>query len=544
MTARTRGLERARACYAQRDWADAFTAFSEADRSQPLGHEDLARLAWSAGLLFKDDDFYRAGERVYQAHADAGRCIEAARWAFWLGFRLMAVGETGKAGGWLMRAERLAEREGEESVVHGYLLLPTSYRHLAAGDFEASREVAARASEIGERFLEVDLSTFARTLEGRAMIRQGRIERGLALLDEAMLTAASGSLSPVVAGLVYCAAIANCHRVYALDRAREWTAALAKWCDTQPQLVAFTGACIAHRAELLQLGGAWSEATMEARRASDRLPRGIEARDAADAIYQQAEIERLQGDLRAAEDLYRRASLLGREPQPGLSLLRLAQGKVDAAKMAIRRVASAASDPLERVRFLPALVEILLAAGELEDARKASDELGATASTYDTEVLSAMAAHARGSVLLAHGDPAAALDPLRAAFLTWQRVGAPYIAATIRVSLSRACAALGDQDGAGLELDAAREVFERLGARPDVAALATRGAKAPSSHGLSARELEVLRLVASGKTNKIIATKLFLSEKTVDRHVSNIFAKVNVASRAAATAYAYEHGLI
>jgi DNA-binding CsgD family transcriptional regulator len=277
--------------------------------------------------------------------------------------------------------------------------------------------------------------------------------------------------------------------------------------------------------------------------------------EAADAFYQQAEVQRLRGEFGAAEELYRAASQRGREPQPGLSLLRLAQGKIDAAANAIHRVLGGATDPLDRARLLPAFVEILLAHGDVGEARKGSDELEAIAAQFDTEVLGAMASHARGSVLLAEGDAKGGVAPLRLAFQVWQRVGAPYIAARIRVELGRACRTLGDEDGARLELDAARQVFERLGAAADVTTLdavlasatvaTTARAKATASaHGLTGRELEVLRLVAAGKTNKAIAKELFLSEKTVDRHVSNIFAKVNVASRAAATAFAYENGLI
>jgi ATP/maltotriose-dependent transcriptional regulator MalT len=548
-------LERGRAAYARREWADAFAALFEADRVSPLELSDVELLVWSAGLVGRDDEFMKGLERLYQVHLEAERCEQAARFAFWLGFRLASMGDAARASGWMMRCERLVERIGPESVIHGYLLLPACRRHLAGGDYEAAGAAAVQAAAMGERFHDQDLCVIARALLGRVLLGQGRVERGLALLDECMLTVAGAEVSPHTTGVIYCIAISNCHRVYALERAREWTSVLSNWCESQPQLVTFATSCLVHRAEILQLSGAWGEAVAEARRAVDRVLPTMTTPDLADALYQQAEIGRLRGDFAAAEELYREASQRGREPQPGLALLRLAQGKREAAATAIRRVLGGAIDPLDRARLLPAFVEILVANGDLEDARKGSDELHAIAAKCDTEVLGAMAAHARGTVLLAEGDAQGAVAPLRLAFQIWQQAGAPYIAARIRTELACACRALGDEDGARLELDAARDVFERLGAAADLATAdadlsgASRGTTAKiaspaPAHGLTARELEVLRMVASGKTNKAIAKELFLSEKTVDRHVSNIFAKVNVASRAAATAYAYENKLV
>jgi DNA-binding CsgD family transcriptional regulator/tetratricopeptide (TPR) repeat protein len=546
-------LERGRAAYGRREWGSAFAALHEADSAAALALPDLELLVSSAGLVGRGDEYVKGMERLYQIHADAGRCERAAIIAFWLAFRLIGTGEAGRASGWIVRCERLAERVGPESVVHGYLLFPACRRHLGAGEYEAAHAAATQAVAIAERFQDADLCALARSLLGRVLLAQGHIERGLSLLDECMLAAGGAEVSPHLPGLIYCIAIANCHRVYALDRAREWTSALSTWCESQPELVAFATSCLVHRAEILQLSGAWHEAIEEARRAAECVLPTMAPVEAADALYQQAEIQRLRGEFAAAEELYRDASQRGREPQPGLSLLRLAQGKTEAAATAIRRVLGSTKDRLDRARLLPAFIEILLAHGGVDEARKGSDELQDIAAQYDTEVLGAMAAHARGAVMFAEGDAQGALAPLRQAFQVWQNVGAPYIAARIRMELARVCRVLCDEDGARLELDAAREVFERLGAAADLAAVekiapvasarATPKGKS-AAHGLTAREIEVLRLVAAGKTNKVIAKELFLSEKTVDRHISNIFAKVNVASRAAATAYAYENGLV
>jgi DNA-binding CsgD family transcriptional regulator len=310
-------------------------------------------------------------------------------------------------------------------------------------------------------------------------------------------------------------------------------------------MVAFTGVCRVHRAEIMQLQGAWRDAIEEARRARERAE-GVNQQALAAAFYQQAEVHRLRGEFAAAERAYRSASQWGAEPQPGLALLRLGQGRTDAAAAALRRALSATTDRLQRTRLLPAYIEIMLAAGDIQEARGACRELADVSESIDTGVLGAMTAHACGAVDLADGDARAALGSLRRAFEVWQRIEAPYLAARVRVLAGLACRALGDREGASLELDAARAVFEQLGAAPDLARIdsLTRDAASGQRHGLTPRELQVLRLVAAGKTNKAIAAELCLSEKTVDRHVSNIFTKLDVPSRAAATAFAYEHKLI
>ena len=545
-------LQRGRTCYEQRQWDDAYLALSLADKSTPLGPDDLHRLAWSAGLTARDEEMLGTQERVYNARLEGGEKLPAARAAFWLGFRLLARGEAGRAAGWLSRAQRLVELHAQDCAEQGYLLLPQSQRHLSAAEYGEGYDCDARAALIGERFGDRDLVAFARNLQGRALLGEGRIARGLELLDEAMVAASSNELSPVVTGIIYCSAIASCHRVFALDRVREWTAALSNWCDANPQVGIFTGHCLVHRAEVMELGGSWSEALDEARRAVQRCVRDVERDAAGRAHYRQAEIHRLRGEVAPAEAAYREASRAGFEPQPGLALLRLAQGDTTAAVNTILRMAGASRDPLVRTRFLPAHVEIMLAAGDLHEARAASCALQDIAADQNTEVLVAIAAHASASVHLAEGNCHAVLEPARRAFEIWQQLGAPYLAARLRVLLARACIALKDYEGARLELECAKDVFAQLGAKPDleaVAALAASGGsqleeQAPPTYALTGRELQVLRLIATGKTNKAIARALSLSERTIDRHVSNIFAKLEVASRAAATAFAYEHGLI
>jgi len=294
----------------------------------------------------------------------------------------------------------------------------------------------------------------------------------------------------------------------------------------------------------MQLRGAWPDALEEAERAGRRLEEAMNQGAAAKACYLRGEVHRLRGEFEEAEDAYRQASRLGLEPQPGWALVRLAQGNSAAATAAIRRALGETADPLRRAGLLPAAVEILLATGELDEARDASGELEAIAAGYESEMLRALHAHARGAVELAGGDAAAALVSLRRASQAWNELEAPYEGARARVLVGRACRALGDEEAFALELEAARSTFEELGATPDVAAADMLAGVVDDTHGLTARELEVLRLVATGKSNKEIAAALVISEHTVARHVQNIFTKLGVPSRTAAGAFAFEHNLV
>jgi ATP/maltotriose-dependent transcriptional regulator MalT len=538
-------LTRGREAAWRQAWSDAYTALSLADSSSPLAAQDLELLATAALLLGHVEDGLRALQRAHQRHAEGGDPRRAARCAFWLTFHLGARGDVAQASGWFARANRLLEHE-QECAEHGYLLISVAFHQLVAGDHAAGRAAAAQAAAIGARTGDADLVAFARYLQGRALVHEGEMHEGLALVDEAMVAVVAGELSPIVAGAVYCGVIEACQVLSELRRASEWTAALTAWCGTQPDMVTFTGQCLVHRAELLHLHGAWLEAVEEAKRALERFAHGADEFASGDAYYQQAEAYRVLGESAAAEDAYQQASRWGREPQPGLALLRLSQGKTDAAAAAIGRAVAETTDRLRRVKLLPAQVEIMLAAGEVQAALDAADELTQVAGAYSTPALRATADHARGAVLLADGDAHAALVALRGAWQRWRELQAPYEAARVRVLVGLACRQLGDQEAAAMELDAARTVFAQLGAAPDLArveALA-RSDAASKAHGLTERELQVLRLLATGKTNHAIANELVLAERTIHRHVSNIFTKLDVSSRAAATAYAYQHRLL
>ena len=413
------------------------------------------------------------------------------------------------------------------------------FRQEAEGDLEAAAATAGEAVATGERFGDRDLFALAAQSQGTFLVMLGRGAEGLALLDEAMVAVTAGELSPIVSGLVYCGVILGCQAAYEPRRAGEWTAALSQWCEQQPDMVAFTGRCLTHRAELMCLHGAWPDALEEARRAARRSAEGKNELAGGEAVYLQGEVLRLQGEFAAAEDAYREASRAGREPQPGLALLRLAQGDRGAAVAAIRRALGEAVDRSARARLLPAHVEILLALGELDEARAAAAELGGIAEGQEGGMLGALAAFAAGAVALATGDPGEALIAARRSARTWQQLEAPYAAARARALVGLACRALGDDDTAAFELEAARGVFAGLGAAPDLARIEALARPASDAHGLTAREQEVLRHVASGKSNREIASELVLSEHTVARHLQNIFAKLGVSSRTAASALAW-----
>jgi DNA-binding CsgD family transcriptional regulator len=543
---RVEALDGGRDSFARRAWSEAHERLSLADRAAPLDADDLELLATAAYMLGRDDEHVSALERAHHAHLDAGEGLRAARCAVWMGIPLMLRGEVGRASGWLGRARRLVEREGRDCVEQGYLLLALVLEHEAAGRDEAAVAVAAEAAAIGERFGDPDLFALAAQDQGILLITQGRVVEGLGLLDEAMIAVTAGELSPIVTGLVYCGVIMGCQLAYEPRRAQEWTAALARWCEQQPDMVSFTGRCLVHRAEIMQLHGAWLHALQEARRAGERCAHAANRSAAAEAHYRQGEVHRLRGDFAAAEEAYRNARRDGWEPQPGLALLWLAQGDGDAAAAAIRRVVAETPQPAGRAGLLPACVEIMLAAGDVQAARRACSELEEIAERYESAMMDAMVAHARGAVDLAEGDARAALISLRRAGRAWRELEAPYEAARVGVLMGLACRALGDEETATLELDAARSEFERLGAGPDLDRIGalTRRAAAGGAHGLTPRELQVLRRVAAGETNKAIAAELVLSERTVDRHVSNIFTKLGVPTRAAATGYAYRHRLV
>ncbi|MEU8799737.1 response regulator transcription factor [Spirillospora sp. NPDC048819] len=538
-------VEEGREAYGRQAWATAHAALSTADERGSLDAEDLTMMGTAAYLSGRMDAAADAWQRAHVAFLGCGRPARAVRCAFWLALVLMQHGDHARGGGWLARAQGVLDEAGLDCAERGYLRIPPALGALEGGDPAAAYAEFDRIVEIADRFGDTDLRALGGLGRGQALIAGGQARRGARVLDEVMVAVTAGEVSAIAAGIVYCGVIVACRGVFDLRRAREWTAALSRWCDAQEDLTAFRGQCLVHRSEIMQMCGEWTGAMDEARRACERLsdPPGDPVLGM--ALYQQAELLRLRGEFARAEETYRRASRSGHPVQPGLALLRLAQGRVGDAVAAMRRVVEETEGVVERARMLAAYTEIALAAGEVETARTATGELGNIAAVFDSSYLRALVEYARGTVLLADGDAARACSALRRAWTSWRELDAPYEAARARLGMARACRRLNDHDTADLELDAARRVFEDLGAAPALAeAWELAGAPRSAAGGLTPRELEVLRLVATGATNRQIAETLLISDKTVARHVANIFTKLGLSSRAAATAFAYEHDLL
>jgi DNA-binding NarL/FixJ family response regulator len=527
--------------YAQRDWAEALRLLQQADADGALSAGELELLGTVGALVGEDETGMGAWTRAHQGYLPDD-IRGALRCAFWLAMRSVQRGEVARAGGWTARAQHLLEQIREPCPEASYLRVGQGLQLLesgnSAGALEAFDDVLRASIAFGDR----DLAALGGLGHGQALVLLGDIQTGIASLDEVMVSVTADEVSPLVAGIVYCAAIDLCQQTYDLRRAQEWTAALTAWCDAQPDLVAFRGQCMAYRAEILQLRGDWNAAMQEAIWAAERLA-GEPA--AGLAYYRRGELHRLRGERHKAEDCYRRAGEYGYRPEPGLALLRLENGDLGLADAGIRRALDEAEGELPRARLLPAFVDIMLASGRTDDARHAAAELMTIAGNRGAPLLQAFAEQATGCVELALERPRTALGALRAAWSGWQALDAKYEAARSRVLISVALEMLGDRDAAAIEMHAAQQVFAGLGAVYVPAPMGTASTGRRRDAGfLTDREVEVLRLVAQGLTNRAIANELVISEKTVARHVSNIFGKLNVSTRSAATAYAYEHGIV
>jgi DNA-binding CsgD family transcriptional regulator len=538
-------LASARQSFQMQAWAAAFAGFSAADEQTQLEPQDLVQLAQVALLTGKEVEGTDTLARAHQAFLNCGQLQFAVRCAFWLGFTLLLRGEAARGGGWLGRAARILDGH-PECAENGYLLLAEGYRLFHSNDAAKAWEMFSHAAVLGERFADKDLLTLGLQGQGRALIRQGEVSRGVALLDEAMIAVTAGEVSPLSAGGVYCSVLEACSEIFDLQRAQEWTAALERWCDSQPDIVPYRGHCLVRRAELAQMRGSWAEALESAQQASEWLTRDTPKPGAGAAYYQVGEVLRLRGNFAASEEAYQQASRLYRCPGPGVAQLRLAQGRVDAACALIRRLLEEVHEAGPRVKVLAAHAEIALAANDISAASAAADELERIAARWDIPFLHALYSYTRGAVLLAADRAPDAFAELRRSWSLWHELSEPYEAARAQVLTGRACQRMGDEESALLEFRAACDAFRRLGANVDLAcaeALLTGSAHQPACP-LTARETQVLRLVAAGMTNRAIAVELRISEKTVARHLSNIFTKLDLPSRTAAAAYAFERSLV
>ena len=534
----------ARAAYCRRRWDEAYGGFRQAVVAE-LAADDALALADSAWWLGHVDESIEAGQAAYRRHLAAGKHRGAASAALQVAVNHLLRGEEIDGSGWMARAMELLA-DAPESAEAAYLRYFTEVEAgIGAREDDAAEAVIAAAhavAEDGRRLGDAGLVAAGTLGEGRVLVKMGRVAEGMGLLDRGMLIVLDGDVAPDLTGNLYCHMIAACHELADIQRAAHWTAALERWLATLPAAVVFTGICRVHRSQILQVIGDWDRAERVARQVCVDLD-AVMLSTAAEGHYQLGEINRLRGRLAAAEQEYAWAHRLGRDPQPGLALLRLAQGRVAAAGAAVRAALVAETgDRLVRARLCAAQVEIALAAGDPVAARAAAEELTETAAEFASPGLTADANRATGAVLLAEGDAARALATLHEACRRCVELGAPHECALTRVLLADSYAALGDAEAAARELDAADATFAELGA---VTARATVAARRGSTahRGLTGRELEVLACLAAGRSNREIAAALVISDKTVARHLSHIFAKLGVTSRTAAAAYAFEHGL-
>jgi len=528
----------ARAAFAAHSWTAARDAFLEARQETALDADDSSALGdacWWLGLM---DESRAAYEQAYAQYLEDSNNRRAAYRAFHVAYAYFLKGNEAVGSGWMGRAERLLADE-LDCPEQGYLLYFAVETSLDGG--EETMGKARQVQDIGRRHGDPNLVAAGIVAEGRVLIKLGRGQAGLTLLDEGMLEASSRDLSPNWAGNIYCHLMAACHELGDVLRAVAWTRWTSDWCDRMAPAVLFKGICRVHRAQVMQIRGEWTQAQDEAERVCADVAH-IHVGTVAEGHYQIGEIKRLRGNLAEAENAYQEGHRLGRDPQPGLALLRLAEGRTEPAAALIGSALAGVREPLSRARLLAAQVEITIAGGDLATASAAADELDEIASTYGSSGLQAAATRSRGSVLLDAGRAEDALSTLRAACSGWNELEAPYDCAKVRLLLARAYRQLGDFESSERELDAARSAFDALGAALDVEAVAAQRQEALPS-GLTEREAQVLALVAAGSTNREIADALFLSQKTVARHISNIFTKIGVTTRTGAARFAFERGV-
>ena len=543
-------IDEARAALDRYAWQEAFDLVVDAASADDAPTDLLEVFAEAAWWTSRLDDCIATRERLYRRHEDAGDRARAGATAVLLYGNHAFKGQHAVAGAWLARGRRLLA-DVPECADHGVLWIAEAEAAHGGEEVTRASDFAERALDLGRRLGDADLEAESLQCLARLCIADGRADEGLALFDEAMLGAVEGRLSPFVVGKVYCSLISACQELGDLRRAAEWTEVGATWAAHHP-VSAFPGLCRVHRAEVLQMQGQWARAEEEARRACTELD-GVNPYNTALSFKEIGEIRRRLGDLDGAAKAFRAAADLGLQPQPGLALLRLAEEKVAvAARMIQQALCEAGGNDLARAKLLPAAVQIGVAADDLDAARTAADELDRIARTYRSSVIEASTAASRGRLLLAEHDLPNAVAALRIALQRWRALGVPYEVATTQVLLGEAARRAGDDDDATASFTAAAAAFERLGAALDVARLD--GADtAGTTHadredrgrgaGLTDREAELLRLVAAGRTNRAIADELHVSEKTVERHLSNVFRKLGVSSRAAASVQAVRLGL-
>ena len=536
----TAHLARARELHTASRWEEACAEYAAADAEQPLAVDDLETYAEAAQVSARGDEAVALLRRVFDLRVSANEPDDAAQVAFWLWWVLLNTNEVIQANGWLKQVGRTL---GPDMATSLWLRIPEAMFQGTTGNRPLANELLGAIVDEGQG----EVVPWALGMWGQTLIDAGRFQDGLDRLEEAMAILLNDGLSPRVTPWIYCAAVRGCCLARDFARARAWNRSMARWLDSLGSLGgAYLGNCRIYRSRLMCLTGAWPDALDEIAAVCIDLD-GYAGWVCGHAFYQLGEVRRLRGEWDTAEEAYRRAAENGCPTQPGLSLLRLAQGDVAAASAGVRRGLTEVTATPDRLDLLKAAVTIYLEEGKTEAAGDAVAEFEETAGAMPTPVMEAEASAMRGALALSEGDAGGALPLLRRAVGAWQEQDAPHEVAKLNVLIGQACRALGDHDGGQLEFSAARETFARLGARPDLAQLDRIVAATDTdseTHGLTQREIEVLRAIAQGKPNRAIANDLHLSERTVHRHVSNIFTKLDVDSRTAAVAYAIRQHIV
>jgi len=530
--------------FGEQSWLEIYRTLK--DREKKLNSEELYQLALAAYLIGHDVEGVDVFAKAHHCFLEDEKTGQAIRCAFWIGLLLIFNGERARGSGWLSRAKRLVEDHHYEGAENGFLLLPPALGALNTGKTDIAYENFKKAYEAGKDHHDMDLTALGLLGQGQALIQLGKVSEGMTLLDEVMVSVEYVGISPLVIGIVYCGVIETCQKIFDIPRAQEWTVLLSQWCESQPDLVPYRGECMIRRSQIRHIHGEWPEALDELKRASQMLSQPPGEPAAGEAYYQLAEMFRLKGDFQQAEKLYVEANKYGRKPQPGIAILRLAQNEKDLAVKSIQNALDEVRNPVRRVKILPAYTKIMLANDRISEARTASGELDALAKKYDTVFLRAVSAYCQGAIRLKEGDVDSAIQYFRNSLNLWNELDTPYETAAVRLLLGRAYREKGDQDSASMELSTAQWIFKELEAVPDLRAVeALMGEQQVADrHGLTLREVQVLQLVSEGDTNKLIAGKLFISERTVERHLTNIFNKLQVNSRTEATTFAYKHGIL
>jgi DNA-binding CsgD family transcriptional regulator len=536
----TAHLARARELHRASRWEEACAEYAAADAEEPLAVEDLEAFAEAAQVSARGDEAVALLHRVFDLRVSAGELDDAAQVAFWLWWALFNNNQVVQASGWLRQTSRTLGGDTSTSL---WLKIPEAMFHGTTGNRARAHELLRAIVDEGAG----EVVPWALSMWGQTLIDEGRLQDGLDRLEEAMAILLNQALPPRVTPWIYCAAVRGCCLARDFARARAWNQSMARWLDSLNSLGgAYLGNCRIYRSRLMLLNGAWPDALDEIAAVCTDLD-GYTGWVCGHAYYQLGEVRRVRGEWDAAEDAYRRAAEHGCPTQPGLALLRLAEGDIDAASAGVRRALTEVTAKPERLDLLKAAVTIYLQEGKIEAARAAVTEFEEITRELTAPAIEAETSAVRGALALSDGDPGSALPLLRRAVGTWQQQEVPHEVAKLNVLIGQACRALADHDGAQLEFSAARETFERLGARPDLAQLerivAATGAGS-ATHGLTRREIEVLCLIARGKANRAIANELHLSERTVHRHVSKIFTKLDVDSRTAAVAYGIKHRIV